>query len=283
MHEKTKRLIDESIALIQRGAVLANSLSPDDGYWLAFSGGKDSQALYYLCKEARVKFTAHYQVTTIDPPANVYFIREHYPDVIMDRPRRNMFKLIEVKGVPTVHHRFCCERLKEGQGAGHVVLTGVRASESRKRSAYPEFDVRSGRKEHREHVGGYSLDGMIQAEHRCIKGKDKVMLYPMLKWDAVDVWAYLDSIGAPHNPVYKQHDRVGCMFCPLSTIAEWQYYEDNYPRFKALFIRSIARYLETHPRTDTDIMWSPELYYEWWKSRKTIANFKKHMPDASQP
>ena len=32
---------------------------PPEGYYVAFSGGKDSQCIYHLCKMAGVKFDAH--------------------------------------------------------------------------------------------------------------------------------------------------------------------------------------------------------------------------------
>ena len=51
-----------------------------DGYYLAFSGGKDSVAIYGLAQMAGVKFKAHYHLTTVDPPELVYFIRNQYPD-----------------------------------------------------------------------------------------------------------------------------------------------------------------------------------------------------------
>ena len=40
------------------------TFEPPEGYYLAFSGGKDSQAVYHLCREAGVKFDAHYSLTT---------------------------------------------------------------------------------------------------------------------------------------------------------------------------------------------------------------------------
>ena len=73
---------------------------PPEGYYLAFSGGKDSQCVYHLCKEAGVKFDAHYSLTTVDPPEVIYFIREHYPDVIVDKPDLTMWQLIVKKGMP---------------------------------------------------------------------------------------------------------------------------------------------------------------------------------------
>ena len=62
------------------------SLTNGKGFYLAFSGGKDSCAVKTLCNMAGVKYDAHYNVTTIDPPELVYFIREHHPDVRFELP-----------------------------------------------------------------------------------------------------------------------------------------------------------------------------------------------------
>ena len=40
---------------------------PEDGYYLAFGGGKDSVVIYELALTAGVKFDAHYHVS-MDPP-----------------------------------------------------------------------------------------------------------------------------------------------------------------------------------------------------------------------
>ena len=71
-------------------------MSPD-GYHLAFSGGKDSVALYQLAKMAEVKFKTHMLITTIDPPELMRFVRLQYPDVVLHRPEINFYKLIEKK------------------------------------------------------------------------------------------------------------------------------------------------------------------------------------------
>lgn len=62
------------------------AFEPQEGYFLAFSGGKDSQCIYHLAKMAGVKFDAHYQVTSVDPPELVQFIKAQYPDVHRDIP-----------------------------------------------------------------------------------------------------------------------------------------------------------------------------------------------------
>lgn len=113
------------------------AFEPEEGYYVAFSGGKDSQCVYHLCKMALVRFDAHYCVTSIDPPELVRFIKSHYPDVKFEHKKdRNgkpitMWTLIPEKGIPPTRLvRYCCEELKESSGAGRFTVTGVRASES---------------------------------------------------------------------------------------------------------------------------------------------------------
>lgn len=113
---------------------------PDDGYFLAFSGGKDSQCIYHLAKMAGAKFDAHYSITSVDPPELVRFVMTQYPDVIREHPKDKngkpltMWSLIENNTMPPTRlARYCCEKLKESSGHGRVTMTGVRWAESRNR------------------------------------------------------------------------------------------------------------------------------------------------------
>ena len=118
------------------------AFEPPEGYYVAFSGGKDSQCIYELCKMAGVKFDAHYRVTSVDPPELVQFIRDYYPDVAREVPHDKdgkpitMWSLIEGEVMPpTRMARYCCERLKESGGEGRLTMTGVRWAESVNRRA----------------------------------------------------------------------------------------------------------------------------------------------------
>jgi phosphoadenosine phosphosulfate reductase len=108
---------------------------PPEGYYVAFSGGKDSCVVKDLVKRSGVKADYHYNLTTVDPPELVCFIREHHKDVEVHKPKKSMWQLIEAKKLPPLRHmRYCCAILKEGGGKGRLVLTGVRWAESVRRS-----------------------------------------------------------------------------------------------------------------------------------------------------
>ena len=260
--------IDESIALIRKGEKLALALNPEDGYFVSFSGGKDSQVLLDLVKRAGVKYKAHYNVTTIDPPENVRFIRQYYPEVHFIHPRQTFIKMIEKRGLPTMVARWCCAELKEQNDAGNVVLTGVRADESTKRSKYNEVAIKSNRVEHVDRSKKHTIEEIEQNEHRCIKGKDAIMIYPILNWTESEVWQYIADNHLPHNPCYDIAGRVGCMFCPFSNKRQIEFFEQKYPKYKDAIMKHFRIYLANNPRTTYEM--DAEDYYDWWKSKKSL-------------
>ena len=119
---------------VQKAIDRLKAFEPPEGYYLAFSGGKDSQTIYHLAKMAGVKFDAHYSVTTVDPPELMRFVRKEYPDVIWERHYWNdgkpehyfpdgrpkqitMWNLIADNTIPpTRQTRYCCSQLKETGG-----------------------------------------------------------------------------------------------------------------------------------------------------------------------
>ena len=67
-------------------------------------------AIYGLGPDGWCEIKAHYHLTTVDPPELVYFIRNQYPDVIIDPPEITMWNLIEKKQFPPMRTgRYCCE------------------------------------------------------------------------------------------------------------------------------------------------------------------------------
>lgn len=168
--------IDYSIALLRKCKQMALDYDPENGFYLAFSGGKDSQALYHLAVMAGVKFKAHMSLTSVDPPEVIRFVKQNYPDVELIKPKISIYDMALKKHLlPTRSIRWCCAEFKEISGAGKVTLIGVRKAESTRRSKREEIEL-SGHKfsgnfdqfsEHKEKmvtcVGGlYTSSSLIE-------------------------------------------------------------------------------------------------------------------------
>lgn len=260
--------IDKAIEFIKHGEKLALSMNAD-GYFVAFSGGKDSQVLLWLVQQAGVKYRAFYAVTTNDPPQNVQFIRQFYPEVIFIHPKENFYKLVAKKGLPTMRTRFCCSILKETAGIGYATLVGVRKDESSKRRGYRDVDVISRRKEHQDKERVYSVDEIVAAEHKCIKGKDKLILRPILDFTESEVWEVIYANNLPINPCYETANRVGCIFCPFASKKQILEYCKKYPRAKAKIIDSIQQCQTKMKKCKL----SPDEYFDWWLSKKSVKQY----------
>ena len=130
---------------VQKSIERLKAFEPPEGYYLAFSGGKDSVVCKALMDMAGVKYDATYRVTSVDPPELVRFIKDVHPDVKREVPRYSdtiqyeplrgkpvtMWNLIPMKLMPPTRiTRYCCSSLKESGGDGRMTVTGVRWAES---------------------------------------------------------------------------------------------------------------------------------------------------------
>jgi phosphoadenosine phosphosulfate reductase len=186
---------------VQQAIDRLKQYEPEEGYYLAFSGGKDSVCIKALADMAGVKYDAHYNITTVDPPELVKFIKRYHPDVIRERPTTNMWKMIVAHGTPPTRiMRYCCQELKEGGGKGRVVVTGIRAAES-------------GRRAKKRKIWETPQCGM--------KGGSKYVLNPIFDWKNGDVWDFIKKNNLPYCNLYdKGRERLGCILCPLSKLSE---------------------------------------------------------------
>lgn len=270
MEKELKEKIDYSVDLLRRGEALALKMNAEKGYYLAFSGGKDSQVVMELARLASVKFTAVHNVTTNDAATTIRFIKENYPSVIMDIPQKSFFQMIEKKGLPTRLRRWCCEYYKETKGTGFVVLTGVRAEESRKRAAYDEAARMTKRKHTRYAI---NIDEMKERGFQCVHGRDKFTIRPILKWTEKNVWDFIKGQKIPVNPCYKEDKRVGCVFCPMAPRKSIEDYMAKHPRQTQSFLSAIERYLKRS--SAVNYFDNAEECLDWWLSRKSIEQYKE--------
>jgi phosphoadenosine phosphosulfate reductase len=220
------------------------AFEPPEGYYLAYSGGKDSDVLLALAKMSGVKFDAHYNLTTVDPPELVWHIKTH-PEVEVHRPKETMWQLIVRKRMPPTRlKRYCCETLKEGGGKGRRVLTGIRAEESPKRAKR-------------------------QMVESCYKDTTKRYVHPIIDWSSKDIWEFIRTNKIPYCKLYDEGwKRLGCVMCPFSNqkreMVRWPKIARAYHRaILRCFISADAAGLTARARfNDGEDMW------QWWISGK---------------
>lgn len=120
----------------QRAIKYLQAFEPkDEPYYLCYSGGKDSDAIRILATLAGVKHECKHNLTTVDAPETVYYVRKTIGKENIVVPPLSMWQLIvKEKYPPTRLARYCCEELKERGGQGRIKITGVRWSESNNRA-----------------------------------------------------------------------------------------------------------------------------------------------------
>ena len=261
---------------------------PPEGYYLCFSGGKDSVVIKALADMAGVKYDAHYNISSVDPPELVRFIKDKHPDVIMEHPRDKdgnivtMWNLIPRKTMPPTRVvRYCCAYLKEQGGKGRLKVTGVRWAEStRRKKSHSEvtFADKKAIKTIEQELsdedflstpqGGVvlRLDNRENARivEMCYK-THTTMINPIIDWTDAEVWEFIKEYNIPYCELYDQgFKRLGCIGCPMGTVAQREYEFERYPKYKNLYLMAFQKMIDNHsggvasheqrPKTNTTVV-----------------------------
>ena len=237
MRESLRRKLDYSVDLLRKAERMALRLDPENGFWLAFSGGKDSQALYHVARLAGVRFKAHMSLTSVDPPEVIRFVKRQYPDVELIKPRMSIFEMAKKKHLlPSRRFRWCCAEYKEIGGVGKVTLIGIRKQESARRSKRNEVELGN-------HKFSGNFDQWSEHEEKmvaCVGGKDKILVSPIIYWTERDVWEFLNENGIPHCELYDQgYTRIGCICCPMSDARQKRRDVERWPHVKRNWLKTI--------------------------------------------
>jgi phosphoadenosine phosphosulfate reductase len=233
----------EGLNRVEVAVMRLQEFEPPEGYYLAFSGGKDSVVIYDLAVKARVKFDAHYSQGGIDPPELVRFIRAYYPGISFDRPAMPIWKQLMTHGMPRRKSRWCCELIKEHHGSGRRVITGIRWQESPRRRQRQMFEM-------------------------CRTDDTKIFFHPIIDWASNDVWEYIKLNNLPYCSLYDEgFKRLGCVLCPMETARQTQLELKRFPKLAEAWKRACYRYYEKG--TEGTKQWATkEAFWQWWLSRK---------------
>lgn len=245
---------------VDRAVALLRENEPQEGYWLAFSGGKDSVVIKHLAQRAGVRFDAVYNDTTIDPPELVRFIKQSHKDVAIQRQQEHSLLWMvanTVKGPPTRTQRWCCEKYKEGAGLGRSKVIGVRAAESQRRARLWK------------EVVSHTTD------------KASRFVCPIVYWTDDDVWTYIEENSIPTCSLYRSGcSRLGCVGCPLAGTNGMKRDFERWPQYERAWKRAVFGHwtnFKDNPKKDGGRRYvasfpTPEAFWEWWISGKSYVD-----------
>ena len=277
-----RKKMEYTIQLLQKAEKIALSYDQEDGFYLAFSGGKDSQALLHMAQLAGVKFRAHMNLTSVDPPEVIRFVRTNYKEVELIKPNKSIFRIaVEKQILPTQRVRWCCAEYKEKAGAGKVTLIGIRHKESSRRAKRNEVEIsnhkfsgnlddlegyrqvqKAKRARRRSKKDGVNITNADNEQTLgCINGKESLLISPIINWSEHDVWEFLnDVVSVPHCSLYDEGwKRIGCIGCPMSSRKQNLFENKRYPHVKRNWIKAIKA-------IRTGGVFKRE--YIWWNIRK---------------
>lgn len=232
-----------------------------NGYYLCYSGGKDSDCIRILAEIAGVRYEINHNLTTVDAPETVRYVKS-IPGVKINSPELTMWQLIPKKLMPPTRlSRYCCETLKERGGQGRLKLTGVRKDESKSRAESAELVKIIGKPKSTQKLasemgvefrvtkqGGLVMnmdnDETRRLTEMCYRTR-ATMVNPIIDWSEDDVWEFLHYYGCESNPLYKCGEkRVGCIGCPMQGGKGMKSDFRKYPKYRANYVRAFDRMIE---------------------------------------
>lgn len=207
---------------------------------VAFSGGKDSEVVLYLCLQVNPNVPVVFNNTGVEHPDTVKFIAELEKkwalNLIVTHPEKSFWDCIEQYGFAdgskaraSGSKAPCCYWLKEKpmliairENGWLGYFSGETASESWRR--------------------------MIWARSRGIcfhlKKEGICKIKPILWWAENEVWQFIDDNNLPINEIYlKGAKRVGCMPCTAYKSWEAQMQKVNPKLYQIIKLRKDNQYV----------------------------------------
>jgi phosphoadenosine phosphosulfate reductase len=218
--------------------------NPEQPVEIAYSGGKDSDVILQLAKEAGINYRAIYKNTTIDPPGTIKHAQEMGAEIHHPREGKTFLHIIEESGLPGGTRRTCCDYLKEYKILDKCVQ-GIRRDESRKRS---------------ENYQEPSICRLYGSKENHVE-----VVLPILEWTAQDVAEFVEDRKIKCAPVYydeqgKFHPerRLGCIGCVLKSRRQRREDFKKYPKLLRQIIRRLAVYRASHPESNVNTYFQDE-------------------------
>lgn len=209
---------------------------------VAFSGGKDSEVVLYLCLQEKPDVPVVFNNTGVEYPETVRFVAKLAElwslNLIISHPEKTFWDCVEKHGFPKAskrHHKgskypgVCCYWLKE-----KPMLTVIKEN---------------------EWLGEFTGETATENWQRMFWAKDKGIcthlkkegyckIKPILWWTENEVWQFIHDNSLPINEIYsKGATRVGCMPCTAYKSWEEQMQKLNPKLYRFIKLRKDNQYV----------------------------------------
>ncbi|EHP83786.1 phosphoadenosine phosphosulfate reductase domain-containing protein [Methanotorris formicicus] len=184
----------------------------------SFSGGKDSSISTLLAKKVIDDVDVLFIDTGLEYPETIDFVKKFAKEYDLNLriiKARDFWKELEKEGIPTKDNRWCnsvCKLIplkeffeEEYKNKKIITIDGTRKYESFTRAK-------------------------LKYERRNRFIPFQTSIFPILDWNALDVWSYIYINNILYNPLYdKGFERIGCYLCPSALNSEFLRVGDLYP------------------------------------------------------
>ena len=256
--------VDQAVQRIRSFDPIKSGLM-NEPYYVAYSGGKNSDVLRILFEMSGVKYDLVHNHTTADAPETVRYVRS-IPGIHINYPKESMWQLIPRKKMPMTRRvRYCCEVLKEHGGEGRMLATGVRWAESNSR----RINRGGVEVQHRDRTRSLILNADNDESRMMIENcrvKGKYILNPIIDWTDADVWEFLKVEGCNSNPLYEcGWKRIECIGCPMGG-KKREFEFGQYPKYKEMYMHAFDRMLNARAEAGLENAgWSnAQDVFRWW-------------------
>ena len=246
---------------------------------VTYSGGKDSEVLLELARRAEIDFEVQHNHTTADAPETVWHVREKFKQLGADGipctinypvykgKRTSMWALIPQEGIPPTRlARYCCAVLKERNGKGRCIVTGVRWAEGIKRRKNRGI-LEASRKN-----TFFDDNEESRKEFEACPIKGTTTINPIIDWSDNDIWNFARSEHLQMNPLYQcGFNRVGCIGCPMAQQKRRYFEFRRYPKYEQMYRRAFAHMLGSLDAKGRPHVWkTADEVFRWWMDDKNI-------------
>ncbi len=220
---------------------------------VSFSGGKDSAVSTLLAKEMIKDIDVLFIDTGLEYPETTKYVKDFAKKYDLNLHTINgdyFWDELDKEGIPTKDNRWCNSVCKLIPLKNFLI------------EHYPNKKVLT-------IDGSRKFESFARANLEYIRKSGfidfQTNVFPILDWNAVDVWSYIYLNDVLYNPMYdKGFERIGCYLCPSALNSEFLRVKELHPNLWEKWANYLKRYYS-----------EDEIYRGFWRWQEVPPKMKE--------